>query len=239
MIMTSKIKQLMIESGLSEEAAAKICESLDSYVSEKEHQLDEQFKQRLVKAKKVCMEEVESHNLELSRRAQIFMESKREQIIESLRKQIANEETEAVACLSKISSLMEGIDVNGQPNSELMARIKKLANDNKRLMEDRDKAVQKANSTLELANKVSKHNRDLERQLQESKRQGNGGNIAEGKGKNQQPSRRIDESKTPGTTTRTTRRTVASNQGANRPLQQQGSAVVGPAQIAESMEEDV
>jgi hypothetical protein len=233
-----KIKQLMIESGLSAEAAAKICESLDGYETQLKTKYESAFKARLNKAKKVCAEEVAEHKREMSRRIQIFFEAKKNSIEESLRKVAINKETEAAAQLERIHAMLEGHNIDGQPNSELKAQVQHLGQKVKALKEDRDKAVTKANQTVELAEKVMARNRTLERTIKESQ-QPTGGKAAK------QPAKRIDEGRRRGRT-RTPRPTLAQNQDAltegappQRQQSQGGSKMVGPAQIAQDMDPNI
>lgn len=162
-----KIKQLLQKCGLSDEASAQICEALDNHAKELKSQSETEFQQRLAKAKKVCFEEVETHKAELSRRVQIFLEAKNAAIDELITRQMANRETEAVAKLEKIYALLEGIELNGGSNSELnaeLAKFKKLAG---RLVEERNKAIQKAQRCVSISERVLRRNRQLEKVVTE------------------------------------------------------------------------
>jgi hypothetical protein len=162
-----KIKQLLQKCGMSDEASAQICEALDNHAKELKSQSETEFQQRLAKAKKVCFEEVETHKAELSRRVQIFLEAKNAAIDELITRQMANRETEAVAKLEKIYALLEGIELNGGSNSELnveLAKFKKLAG---RLVEERNKAIQKAQRCVSISERVLRRNRQLEKVVTE------------------------------------------------------------------------
>lgn len=230
-----KIKDLMVAAGINEDAADKICESLENWKTSEKKKLNEQFKQRLDKAKKVCVEEVTDHKRELSRRFQIFVESRKCAIEESLRKQAIDKETKAVAALENVQNVLEGVSIDGQPNGELKAKLQRAEDANRRLAEERDKAVTKATQTMELAEKALARSRKAERELQEAKNKGRA--ISEGSGN--KGTRRIDESRQSGRP-RTTRPTVSANQNANRPAQQQGGGgtktMEGPAKIAQDMD---
>lgn len=232
-----KIKALMIENGMSEEAATKICESMGNYVTSHKQKLDEQFKQRLAKAKQVCLEQTSEHKRELSRRFQIFVEAKQVQIEESLRKQIASKETEAAATLEKVSRLIEGLDIDGQPNSELKAELQKLTTAYEKVVTERDAAVNKANDSLQICERVMKRCRQLERVVKESQGS-NGKPINEGK---TQPNR-IDGNRQNGKPT-TPRPTLKQNQvvseSATRQPAASGTQTFGPAQIAKDMDADL
>jgi hypothetical protein len=164
-----KIKQLLQKCGLSPEVSAELCEAIDSHANTLKEQSDKEFQTRLAKAKKVCFEEVEAHKAELSRRLQIFLEAKNSTIEELVTRQSANKETEAVAKLEKIYALLEGIELNGQSNSELRAEIEKFRKLAEHLVEERNKAVSKAKRCVAISERVLKRNRVVERALSESK----------------------------------------------------------------------
>lgn len=234
--MLTKIKQLMIESGLSDDAATQLCEHLETYETQLNQKYETQFKARLDAAKRVCMEEVKDHKTALTNKVQIFIESRQTTIDETLRRSAVNERTAAEAALEQIHNLLEGVNIDGQPNSELKAKLTKLENVVKTLKEERDKAVAKANSSLEMANKVLTHNRKLERSLREST------NSRVPAQKPEQQPNRIDESRSGGQP-RTTRKTLQANQakGGRETInegrnQQQTNQLIGPAEIAASMD---
>ncbi len=234
-----KIRQLMIDSGLTEEAATKICGLLESQDTQLKAKHEKLFQERLAKAKKVCMEEVQEHKRELSRRFQIFVEARAKTIDESLRKIAIDKETEAVAKLEKIHGLVEGIEINGQPNSELQAKVLKLEKSNKALRESNEAAVNKANQSVALAEKVLTKNRLLEKTIREGKTNGTTPNGAK-------PTR-IDESRKPSTTPTTPRQTAKGNQNARPVLVEghgqrhnaNGQRTMGPADIAATMSDEL
>lgn len=162
-----KIRSLMINAGISEEAASKICESLESYKTEIKRTLEEQYAEKIGKAKQICESEVEAYKQELARRLQIFCEAKSNYVESTVAKQAANKESEAVAKLNKIYAMLEGIELEGQPNGELRAKVEQLTKKAASLEESRKQAFIKANRQVEIAEKVLKRNRDLERQLNE------------------------------------------------------------------------
>jgi hypothetical protein len=164
-----KIKQLLQKCGLSAEVSAELCEAIDNHANMLKEQSDNEFQARLAKAKKVCFEEVEAHKAELARRLQIFLEAKNSTIEELIMRQSANKETEAVAKLEKIYALLEGIELNGQSNSELKTEIDKFRRLAERLVEERDRAVSKAKRCIQISERVLKRNRALERTLTESR----------------------------------------------------------------------
>jgi hypothetical protein len=89
------IKELMVNSGLSEEAAGKICEVMIGYGNDYKRRVDEEYTARVEQARKICIEETEAHKLELGRRMQIFLEAKDHQIGQTLARQNAGREGEA------------------------------------------------------------------------------------------------------------------------------------------------
>jgi len=228
-----KIKELMVKSGVSEEAANQICESLNTYKDKLKTEYDEQFNARLKKAKHICLEETDAHKAELSRRVQIFLEAKSAAIEESLLRQSAQRETESVARLEKIASLVEGIEPNGQPCSELEAELGKTKRIAEQLIKERDHAVAKARKLGAISERVLKQNRSLERSLSE-------GVTSPAKSAKTQ---RIDEDRT-GSQRRTLQPTIKENVGKTppRPAQvskRQTDTPRTPEEIASSMEEGV
>jgi hypothetical protein len=157
-----KIRELLLKCGVSEEAARQICESLDAHATTLRKQLDEEFQTRLVQAKKVCVEETEAYKAELARRLQIFLEAKGAAIEEQLGRQVAQRETAAQAKLERVKALVEGIEIDGQPCSELKAELDQLKRLTAALVEERDLAVGKAQRVQAIAERVLKRNRQLE-----------------------------------------------------------------------------
>ena len=162
-----KIKQLLQKCGLSDEVSAQICEAFESHARQLNEENETKFQQRLAKAKKVCFEEVEAHKAELSRRLQVFLEAKNSGINEQILRQSAKVETESVAKLERISALLEGVKLDGQAPSELKAELGKLKKLTERLVEERDRAVRKAKSVVQISERVLKRNRKLEHALSE------------------------------------------------------------------------
>lgn len=224
-----KIKQLLQKCGLSPEVSAELCEAIDSHANLLKEQSDTEFQARLAKAKKVCFEEVEAHKAELSRRLQIFLEAKNSTIEELVMRQSANKETEAVAKLEKIYALLEGIELNGQSNSELKTEIDKFRKLAERLVEERNSAVAKAKRCIQISERVLKRNRGLEQSLNEGKQTPNQG--------------RLDASRNGGQR-RTTQRTLKENvETAAAPKREAPIATMqpprSPAEVAATMDEVV
>lgn len=235
--MMEKIKQLLKSSGLSDGAATKICESLDNHTNQLRAKFEAEFNSRLEKAKQVCLEETESHKRELSRRVQVFLETKSAAIQEHLSRLAAERDTEAVAKLEKITGITEGIEINGRTNSELKAKLKESSGVCKSLLEQRDIAVQKANRLQAIANNVMKRNRLLESRQAKAGTQSGQSNLTEGKTK----AWRLDARRISGKAT-TTRPTLVENvvhtrQQASQKTQTQSSNGYSPRDIADAMDE--
>lgn len=162
-----KIKQLLQQNGVSVEAASQICESLETYTSSVKAQYDAEFQKRLTNAKKVCKEEVEAHKAELARRVQIFLEAKCHAIEESIGRDMAKRETEAVAKLEKITALVEGIEIDGKSQTELKGEVDKLQKLAHQLVEERDQATRKARNLQGISERLIKRSRQLERAVSE------------------------------------------------------------------------
>jgi hypothetical protein len=226
-----KIKQLLQKCGLSAEVSAQLCEAIDNHANELKEQSDTEFQARLVKAKKVCFEEVEAHKAELARRLQIFLEAKNSTIEELVMRQSANRETEAVAKLEKIYALLEGIELNGQSNSELKTEIEKFKKLAEHLVEERDKANAKAKRCIQISERVLKRNRALEHTLTEGK-------VAPSNGVT-----RIDASRN-AAQRRTTQRTLKENVETTTVEKQEAPVNTmrpprSPAEVASTMDEVV
>ena len=239
-----KIKQLMLEAGLSDQAVSQICEALENYRTDIRAQYEEEYAAKVTRAKEVCESEVESHKRSLERRLQIFCESKSAEIDRVAAKQAAERESEAIAKLTSIQNLLEGIETNGQPNGQLEAQVKKLKVAATKLEEQRKLAVSKANQQTQLAEKVLKRNRELERrttQPEVSEGQEETKTIAEGKEEKGQ--KRLDRDRQSGTP-KTTRRTLKESQdrrppdSSKQPVGEMRSPY-SPDEIANLMEEDL
>lgn len=226
-----KIRELLQKSGLSSETADQICESLDRYTAGVKTQCDEEFQARLAKAKQVCLEETEAHKVELSRRLQIFLETKGPAIEEAIARQAANRETEAEAKLEKITALVEGVQLDGQSNSELQAELTKLKKVATHLLEERDHAIQEAKRLQSISERLVTSNSKMQKALAES--DGNG------------TTKSIEETRKGGKP-RTTRPTLTENVDPTPPPPAAGPDKTGvtgaprtPQDIAETMEEVV
>jgi hypothetical protein len=186
----------------------------------------------------------------LARRLQVFLETKSAAIDAHLQRQSALNESEAVAKLRKLKSLLEGVQVesNGaSQNGQLPAVIEKAKQKIQQLTEERDQAIALANKRNAIAEKVLSRNRELVTENARLKSQGSGGKqpVTEGRGapRGQQ---RIDGTRRAArpVTSRPTivenqdRRQAAPAQGGN--TRQQGNrGGFGIADIAEQIDEDL
>ena len=107
-----KIKELLTKLG-SEELANQILESMAEWRSEQESTLNEQLKEKLVKAKALCVEEVNKHKRSISRRVEIFLESKVAQVEREARSRQAIGESKAVNDLKQVKALLGGYTIDG------------------------------------------------------------------------------------------------------------------------------
>jgi len=242
-----QIKDLMVQCGLSEDAANKICESIVGYGHSYKAKIDEEYAARVEAARKICVEETEAHKLELARRLQIFLEAKSQQIEQLISRQAATREGEATQLLSQVQSLLEGIPAGG--DAALKTDNDRLRQQLRKVQEERNQAVAKANRQTELAEKVLKRNRLTEARLAQFEQQGGGRQrqpVAEDRSRpgNGQP-RRLDQGRA-STTPRTTRTTLVENQDPAPPrdtrsshlhAQSMPNGAITPAQIAEQMED--
>lgn len=161
-----KLKSYLKELGGSEELAKAISEELTRYGTDLKTQYDEEFKVKLQKAKTVCEEAVQKEKAVLARKVSVFLESKLEAIERAAEKQRLQEETEATSKLKGLRALLEDVQLDENGNSrELQTSQKQIARLTKAfntLKEERDIAVQKANTANDVALKMLQKNRILE-----------------------------------------------------------------------------
>lgn len=123
-----KIKSILIQMGISEESTNEFIAVCESWRNEEKEKLHQEYKARIDKAKKVCMEEVEAHKSSLSRGVQVFLENKIEQIGKAAEKHAAIAESEAVMTLKKVHNLLNGLNIDSAANAQtLQAESKKNA----------------------------------------------------------------------------------------------------------------
>lgn len=206
-----KIKQLLQKAGVSEELAAKICESLETYKSTLREQFEKEFSGKVEQAKQVCVEETEAHKRELARRLQIFCEAKEQAIEAQLAKQSALSESEAVAKLRSITEMLSGL-ANGTANGQSTAVVEKAKKQIRMATEEKNRAVETANRQTAIAEKALKENRRLATEMARLQKMMSGQTVTEGRQpKKGKKSRRIDQGRSKRRPT-TSRPTILENQ---------------------------
>jgi hypothetical protein len=161
-----KLKGLLKQLGGSEELVGAITEEINKYAEGVKAKYDKQFHDRILKARQVCLEEVQKEKVALARKVSIFLESKLETMEKATEKHRLQEDTEALNKLKRMRALLEGVsfDDNGQ-SQDLQTTKKRLSRLTKAfgaLKEERDVAVRKANSANDIALKTLQRNRLLE-----------------------------------------------------------------------------
>jgi len=232
----NKIKGLLEKSGCNPELVDKICESLEEYKVTLREQYDSEYKDRIEKAKKVCIEETEAHKRELARRVQIFCETKSAAIEAQIAKQSALSESEAVTRLKNIRSLLEGIEPNGELNGQATAALNKAKQKLSQLQEERNRAIEVANRRVAISEKALKENRRLATEIVQLKRKLD--SLTESR---QRTGKRLDENRASIKPT-TTRQTLLENQTRVQPQRELSVRQTGQISIndiADQIEEDL
>jgi hypothetical protein len=165
-----KIKVLLEKSGCKPELVAGICNALDQYKTSITEQFNKELANRVERAKKVCVEETESHKRELARRLQIFCEAKSAAIESSLSRQQGAVETTAMAKLRQVQTVLEGVKPEAKLDGRTKASIQKAQKQIQQLNEERSQAVAKANRQTQIAEKVLKQNKALTSQIEKLNR---------------------------------------------------------------------
>lgn len=121
--MIDKIKALLTKANVSPELANSICESMEQYKAKINEQAKQEITNKVKAAKAIVLEEVEAYKTDLAKRVQLFCESKSQTIEQQLMRRSAAGETEAQLQLKKVHALLEGVELDGKPNSEVMAQL--------------------------------------------------------------------------------------------------------------------
>lgn len=166
-----KIQELLEKAGIKPELAGQIVESLDKYKTTLRGQFEAEYTAKVAEARKVCVEEVEAHKRELSRRAQIFCETKGVAIETALAKQSALRESAASTKLSQLSALLAGVEHNGRQNGQSQATYEKLNKKLTAVSEEKKRAVELANKQTAIAERVLARNKALESKIATMKAQ--------------------------------------------------------------------
>jgi len=157
-----KIKELVKQLGASEEFSSQLLEELDRYSASVREGLEKKYQDRIKRAKQICVEEVAREKASLSRKVEIFMESKVAAIERAAAKQRAIEESAAIVQLRKVKSLLGATDGNSAELQALNRKLARIAEEHTALKEERNHAIEKANRANAIASRVLKKNRILE-----------------------------------------------------------------------------
>jgi hypothetical protein len=231
-----KIRDLMVKCGLKTEVAAHLCESIQTYVSQREAELQAQYESKIEEGKKICLEEVDSHKRELARRLQIFCESKSTAIELQVARQAAIKESAATARLRSIQTLLVGVQPNEGGDGKVRDENDKLKNQIKELAESKGKAIAEANRANALAEKVLKRNRNLESILNEGRRRQSTGKAVVSEERTQRPAVKAAPVRARSAQPQTTRATLAESQARTPAAQVSRDTGLTPTSIASMIE---
>lgn len=173
-----KIKTLLTKSGVSDELALKIVESMEEYKTQVVAEAQQELAEKVKAAKKVVLEEVQLYKSDLARRVQLFCESKSQTIEQHLMRKSAAGETEANAKLTQVYALLEGIELDGKPNSQLEAQLADARDQLGRLGKQLKATKAQAERSVRIAESVMEKNRGL---IRENKELRSGELVLEGK----------------------------------------------------------
>lgn len=175
----TSINSVLKKMGISDEAVKEFNTVLEGWVTSVKSKLLEEYKNKLEKSKKICVEEVEAHKASLSRGLKVFIESKISDIEKTSAKRKAIEESEATNTLKQLKALLEGVHIDSaKANSDLQAATK--ANDalKRQLAEANERIIReqaKTSKLSEIAEKSMQRQRliegkvtDLEKVISES-----------------------------------------------------------------------
>jgi hypothetical protein len=162
----NKLAELLKQLGASPELIGQITESMEQYKTEVKQTLEEDFKQRVLQAKKVVAEALENEKRELARKVEVFLEARTATINREAQRQAAIGEADATKMLRGVKSLVEGIEISdkgsGQAAIAESEELKALRIQNKQLKEAFEKTAIKAKRANEIALKALERNRLLE-----------------------------------------------------------------------------
>jgi hypothetical protein len=145
-----KIKDLLKQLGASEELSKAIISEMLQYKEREKAALMENFKDRLEKAKKICLEEFETEKVKLARKIEVFLEARVNQIDREAQRQAAIGESESAKMLRDVKCLLEGIPVDGT-----VKEIQAAKEENQRLRVRLNQALQECTSLKEEAGKAN------------------------------------------------------------------------------------
>jgi len=164
-----KIASILKQMGISEEATGEFVGVCEAWHKEEKDKLQQEYKVRLEKAKKLCVEEVEAHKANLSRGVKMFLENQGDLIRKASEKNAAIAESDAVNKLKQVMNLLNGLDVDSAANAQaLQAESKKnaeLVGKVAALTESLNKEKAKAAKFGELSEKAMERQRLLESKI--------------------------------------------------------------------------
>lgn len=147
-----KIVELLKGIGASDELADQVCEELKRFQEQVYNECEETYNKKLEKAKKLCVEEVNSYKADLASKVSLFLESKANRIDERMEGLKAIEEGKAMSKLRSMKQIVEDIEV--ADDSELQAlkkKIETLSEEKKSLLSDKKRAEEAANRANKMA----------------------------------------------------------------------------------------
>lgn len=162
-----KLKELLKGMGASEELTKAFCEEMDSYSKTLKTKFEQEYANKIARAKQVCVEEVNKEKAAMARRVKTFMESKVTAMEQACANRRAIEESESAAKLKKAKAILEGVEikdgaVTNQTLEDAKKHIARLEKAVASLKEERNLAVTKANTANDIAAKALAKNRELE-----------------------------------------------------------------------------
>jgi len=161
-------KALLQKANVSDLLADKICESMEEYKNSVVQESKKTLDRKVTAAKRIVLEELQSYKQDLAQRVQLFCESKSQTIEQQLMRRSAADESEANIMLRKVTAILEGVELNNVPNSQVKAKFadaqKKIKRLNKKLSATSNRANRStriAESLLEKNKKLIKENKSL------------------------------------------------------------------------------
>jgi len=221
-----KIKELLAKIGASKELVEEIVKEFDAYRVALREQQEKEFRTRMMKARDVCLEEVQTYKENLARRVEVFIESVRDRVERDVKKQVAIEESQAVAELKKVKEIL-GMD-SGKADEEALQAV---ASENKSLKrklaeitEEKVQLSKQAARSKDIAGKALKQNRALQEEISKRNPEGT----------------RLEEDRKPEAKPKTTRPTITESQ-TKKPAEDQKPPAGDPkvVEIANGLEEDI
>jgi hypothetical protein len=202
-----KISEMLKSMGISEDCSKEFVSICEEWRNNEKNRLQEEYKARLERAKKACIEETEAHKVSLSRGLQVFLENEAEKIRKASEKQAAIAEPEAVNRLKQIQSILGGSNIDGAVNAQaLQAESKKnalLVKQVAELTESLSREKAKSSKFHELTEKAINRQKGLEKEITETKNL-----LSEAKGRLQKKNA-IFESKVKADKPKTRRKVVS------------------------------